>query len=119
MHQMGETMTWTSIDDEPSCQDRARDGLQHLQAAARELIQAARTLLDVAEDVVDDPAAVATLVGALGALGDVVRHRVVAATGPPSTRGDGAAGTADDQTDGCEAGADGGPRPTIERITVA
>lgn len=111
-------MTRTSIDDEPSCQDRARDGLQHLQAAARELIQAARALLDVAENVVDDPAAVATLVGALGPMGDVVRHRVAAATNPGAS-GDGAASAGDDQTDGGEAGAEGGPRPTIERITVA
>jgi hypothetical protein len=80
--------------------DRARDGIQHLQAAARELIHAARALLDVAEDVVDDPAAIATLVGALGALGDAARGR--AAT-PPDDHG--------------EAG--GEPGAPVERITVA
>lgn len=80
--------------------DRARDGIQHLQAAARELIHAARALLDVAEDVVDDPAAIATLVGALGALGDVARGR---ATAPPDDDGD--------------AGAE--PGAPVERITVA
>ncbi|HKA82814.1 MAG TPA: hypothetical protein VKD21_03080 [Acidimicrobiales bacterium] len=80
--------------------DRARDGIQHLQAAAHELIDAARALLDVAEDVVDDPAAIATLVGALGALGDAARAR---ATRPPD----------DDGKAGQE------PDAPIERITVA
>ena len=80
--------------------DRARDGIQHLQAAARELIHAARALLDVAEDVVDDPAAIATLVGALGALGDAARGR---ATTPPDDDGD-------------AGGEQGAP---VERITVA
>jgi hypothetical protein len=83
--------------------DRARDGIQHLQGAARELIHAARALLDVAEDVVDDPAAIATLVGALGALGDAARGR---ATAPAEDDGD-------DSDTGGEAGA------PVERITVA
>jgi hypothetical protein len=47
--------------------EHARDGLGHLQAAARELIAAARTVLDIVEDLVDDPAVAATFVGALGA----------------------------------------------------
>jgi hypothetical protein len=80
--------------------DRARDGIQHLQTAARELIHAARALLDVAEDVIDDPAAIATLVGALGAVGDAARRRA----DPPS------------EDDG---GAGGEPGAPIERITVA
>jgi hypothetical protein len=80
--------------------DRARDGIQHLQAAARELIHAARALLDVAEDVIDDPAAIATLVGALSALGHAARDR---ATVPPDDDGE----------------AWDGPGATVERITVA
>jgi hypothetical protein len=80
--------------------DRARDGIQHLQTAARELIHAARALLDVAEDVIDDPAAIATLVGALGAVGDAARRRA----DTPS------------EDDG---GAGGEPGAPIERITVA
>ena len=35
--------------------DRLRDGTDVLQAAAREFISAARTMLDVAEEVVSDP----------------------------------------------------------------
>jgi hypothetical protein len=80
--------------------DRARDGIQHLQTAAREMIHAARALLDVAEDVIDDPAAIATLVGALGAVGDAARRRTDT---PPE----------DDDDAGGEPGA------PIERITVA
>jgi hypothetical protein len=59
--------------------DRAREGLDHLQAAARELIAAARAALDVAEDLIDDPDTIASVVGAaghLGGLGDVVRTLV-------------------------------------------
>jgi hypothetical protein len=82
-------------------QDRAREGLQHLQAAARELIQAARALLDVAEDLIDDPAALGTLAGALVALSDAARHR---AADPP-------------EDDDADAGTE--PETTIERITVA
>ncbi|MGH9231421.1 MAG: hypothetical protein ACRD07_22300 [Acidimicrobiales bacterium] len=82
--------------------DRAHDGLQHLQAAARELVNAARALLDVAEDLIDDPAAIATVAGALGALGDAARRRAAAA---PEGDGDGDTGPE--------------PRTAIERITVA
>ena len=59
--------------------DRAREGLDHLQAAARELIAAVRAALDVAEDLIDDPDTIASVVGAaghLGGLGDVVRTLV-------------------------------------------
>jgi hypothetical protein len=76
--------------------DRAREGLEHLQAAARELIQAARAMLDVAEDVVNDPEAVASLAGTVGSLGDLVRQRRPSATKPDA---------ADDDSD-------------VERITV-
>ena len=90
-----------------NCPDRAREGIQHLQAAARELIHAARALLDVAEDLIDDPAAVATLVGALGAMGDAARR----ATTTSAAEDDGEHGDGD--------GAGAVPEPTIERITVA
>jgi hypothetical protein len=55
----------------------------------------------VVEDLVDDPAALATLVGAVGSLGDIARRR---ATMPP----DGNPGD-----DGAESGT------VIQRITVA
>ena len=92
--------------------DRAREGVEHLQAAARELIHAARAVLDVAEDLVDDPDAVAAVAGAVGALGDLVRHRAAAWTGagPTAEPGDSATETRAGRANGAE---------TIERITVA
>lgn len=53
--------------------DRAREGLEHLQAAARELIAAARAGLDAAEDLIDDPEVVKAMVGAAGRVGEVLR----------------------------------------------
>jgi hypothetical protein len=91
-----------------NCPDRAREGIQHLQAAARELIHAARALLDVAEDLVDDPAAIATLAGALGAIGDAAHGR---ATTPAAAEGD--------EEHGDDDGIGAVPEPTIERIVVA
>lgn len=49
---------------------RAAEGVEHLQRAARELLQAARSFLDVVEDVVEDPE---RLGGAAAGLVDVVR----------------------------------------------
>jgi len=57
-----------AIGDGERRDDRAADGLAHLQAAARELIQAARAVLDVAEELVDDPAAVSAVTDAVGLL---------------------------------------------------
>ena len=42
-------------------EERARQGLEHLQAAAFEVISAMRAFLDVAEDLVKDPASAAAL----------------------------------------------------------
>jgi hypothetical protein len=52
--------------------ERAAEGLEHLQAAALELIAAARAFLDVAEDVVREPGVAATIVHAAAGLGRVV-----------------------------------------------
>ena len=62
---------------------RARQGIEHLQAAARELIAAARAALDVAEEMVNDPDAVASLAGMVAGLGDLAR-RVAGGGWPPS-----------------------------------
>jgi hypothetical protein len=47
-------------------EDRALQGIDHLQAAAREMIAAARAFLDVAEDLVADRAKVAQVAEFLG-----------------------------------------------------
>ena len=49
-------------------EQRAAQGLSHLQGAAVQLIAAARAFLDVAEDLVQDPAAAASVVQTLAAL---------------------------------------------------
>ena len=90
--------------------ERAREGLEHIQSAARELIAAARAMLDVAEDIVDDPEAVTQLVGTLGAFGDMVRQGAgLAARARPAPAGGARTG----------GGADGnGHADGVERITV-
>lgn len=54
--------------------DRAAEGLEHLQRAAIEMIAAARAFLDVAEDLVKDPAAASTIVQTAAAMGRMVLH---------------------------------------------
>ena len=44
---------------------RAREGVEHLQAAAIEVIGAVKAFLDVVEDVVRDPAGAAALASSL------------------------------------------------------
>lgn len=85
--------------------DRAREGIEHLQAAARELIAAARAALDVAEDMVDDPDTVASLTGVAETVTGFVRTVV------PSRRHGGDAGR------GGPAGDDDGDS-TVQRIPV-
>ncbi len=48
--------------------ERAHEAVEHLQAAAREMIAAARAFLDVAEDLIADPAPLLAVVSALGDL---------------------------------------------------
>lgn len=73
--------------------DPARSGMEHLQAAAREVIQATRSLLDAAEELVEDPAAVQNLVGTLTSLAQTAAARLrpdasPAAEGPDDDDGD-------------------------------
>jgi hypothetical protein len=51
--------------------ERAAEGVEHLQAAALELIAAARAFLDVAEDVVTDPERVSGAVASLATIIDL------------------------------------------------
>lgn len=45
--------------------DRFHQGMEHVQAAAREMIEATRTLLDAAEELLDDPRSVQDIVTTL------------------------------------------------------
>jgi hypothetical protein len=65
-------MTPNPADDRERTEERAAEGLEHLQSAALELIAAARAFLDVAEDVVREPGVAATIVHAAAGLGRVV-----------------------------------------------
>lgn len=64
-------------------EERAREGVEHLQAAAVELISALRAFLDIAEDVVRHPDAAT---GLLAAFVESVRPPAepARADGPPS-----------------------------------
>ena len=62
--------------------DRASDGLAHLQAAAREAIAAARAFLDVAEELVADPAAASAIADAVGSVVRTAARRGRAAVHP-------------------------------------
>lgn len=68
-------MTAEAADPTQPTGDRGNltDGAEHLQRALREMIQAARAVLDVVEDMVDDPDRVQDVVDdATGAVGDVI-----------------------------------------------
>jgi hypothetical protein len=106
-----EAQTETTADADTG--DRAREGLEHLQAAARELIQAARAMLDVAEDLVNDPETVSSMAGTVAGFGDLVRRRAAAGGPARRPRGRDAHGEGDD---GDDDGDDDGP--AVERITV-
>lgn len=93
---------------------RVQAGLDHLQRAAREVIAASRALLDVAEELVDDPRAAASLADVLGSLGGL------AARGRSWTGTGGGAGGSDrlhPDVDGDEDDGDGGPG--VQRIPVS
>ena len=66
-------------------EDLARTGVEHLQAAAREVIQATRSLLDAAEELVDDPSAVQSLVGTIASVAQAAAGRL---RGQPDDPGD-------------------------------
>lgn len=86
----------------PDPQEKAGEALDHLQAAGRELVAAARAALDVVEELIDDPDTLASVSGAVGSFGELVRD---AASRFLAHRGDGADSVT---TDG----------PEVERIRV-
>ncbi len=64
-------------------EDKVQQGLEHLQAAAREMIRATRSLLDAAEDLVDDPKAVQGLVSTLATVAQAAAGRMRATASRP------------------------------------
>ena len=71
-------------------EDKVHEGIEHLQAAAREMIRATRSLLDAAEDLLEDPTSVQDLVGSLAHAAQAAATRFgIGVTGaPPEGDGD-------------------------------
>ncbi len=83
------------------------EGLDHLQRAARETIAAMRTVLDLAEGIVDNPRAAEAMVATLGSFAEAA---VRAGTRRDQTRFSATGATAPDDDD------DGG---RVQRIPVS
>lgn len=87
--------------------ERAGEGVEHLQAAARELIAAARSFLDVAEDLVRDPKVAEGLLAGLGDLADSARtaaREAAARAGADGATSAASAADDDDRDDGPDQG---------------
>lgn len=84
--------------------ERAGEGVEHLQAAARELIAAARSFLDVAEDLVRDPKVAEGLLAGLGDLADSARTAAREAAARAGADGAANASDDDDRDDGPDQG---------------
>jgi hypothetical protein len=69
-------------------EDKVHEGIEHLQAAAREMIQATRSLLDAAEELIDDPRSVQDLVGSLAHAAQAAASRFRPGPAPPGDDGD-------------------------------
>lgn len=87
---------FAGLDDDP----RVQAGVEHLQRAAREVIAASRSLLDVAEELVESPGGITKMFGVLGDLGALAQRTARQAGGSPP----------DDETD---------PDPPVQRIPVS
>jgi hypothetical protein len=70
-------------------EERAHEVVEHLQAAALELIEAARAMLDVAEEMVKDPAELVALASAAAHLAGAAGVGGVAGAAHGSRRTDG------------------------------
>jgi hypothetical protein len=99
----------------PDSHERAREGVEHLRAAAHELIAAARAMLDVAEELVDDPESASALLGTLANVGAVARRVTGTGGWPAPGPRDGDGGDPAAPEDGADTD---GERPRVERIAV-
>ena len=71
----------------PTGDDHVRAGLEHLQAAALELIAATRAFLDVAEELIKEPSAATAVVRTVASLAAAVRAELTPqAPGPVEDR---------------------------------
>jgi hypothetical protein len=72
--------------------DKVHDGIEHLQAAAREVIKATRSLLDAAEELVDDPRSVQDLVATITSVAQAAAARLRTPGANPDGKDDGGDG---------------------------
>lgn len=93
-----------ATDGHRSDDPRVQAGVDHLQRAAREAIAATRALLDVAEDLVEDPGSLRDLLGVVTSFG---------AAAAQAARGVGRDAAWDDQEE------DEGGGPPVQRIPVS
>lgn len=66
-------------------EERALDAVSHLQTAALEMIAAARAVLDVAEDLLKDPAPIIAMAAAAAAQGRRVADAATDSAGSPDS----------------------------------
>lgn len=71
-------------------EEKAHEAIEHLQAAALELIAAARSVLDIAEDLVQDPGPLLGVVAGLADLAAPFAARARAQAAEPRPPGPGA-----------------------------
>lgn len=69
----------TASDDKTA--DPGREGLEHLQAAAHEMIGAARSMLDAVEEILDDPRAATSMASAFGTMNRLIEGAVASVAG--------------------------------------
>ena len=69
----------TASDDNTT--DPAREGLEHLQTAAHEMIAAARSMLDAVEELLDDPRAASSMASAFGTMSRLIEGAVASVSG--------------------------------------
>jgi hypothetical protein len=67
----------------PDGGERLQEGLDHLQSAVLQAIEAARAFLDVAEELVREPGVVADVARAAAAMAVAVRDEAAGAAGRP------------------------------------
>ena len=69
----------TASDDKTA--DPAREGLEHLQAAAHEMIAAARSMLDAVEEILEDPRAATSMASAFSTMSRLIDGAVAQVSG--------------------------------------
>jgi hypothetical protein len=80
--------------------DRTAEGLEHLQSAAREMIEAARAFLDVVDDFVGDDEKVASVAEAFGSIARGARRAAQDRSSMDDPSGGDGSGAGDDGFDG-------------------